>query len=295
MRILAATDFSTRAQRALRRAGLLAQATGAEIALVHVVDDDQPRDLIEIERREAERILAEQVGATTEFRGVQCRPMVATGDPFDAILRTAAALNTDLIVMGAHRKQFLRDVFVGTTVERVIRTGPYPVLMVNNEVKGGPYRTVLAAVDMSAPSANAIRVAQTTGLIDNAHVTLVHAFHPLAKAKMIMAGLDRTSIDEHVAGQRRKATDELATSLETHGLSGNGWPRRIEEGRAFEVISRAVAETRPDMLVIGARRRSGRLKLLLGSVTEEVLRSLNIDILAVPPVENSNRADVSGL
>ena len=90
MRILAATDFSTRSQRALRRAGLLAQATGAELALVHVVDDDQPQDLIEMERREAERILAEQIGAMAEFRGVQCRPMVATGDPFDAILRTAA-------------------------------------------------------------------------------------------------------------------------------------------------------------------------------------------------------------
>ena len=69
MRILAATDFSTRAQRALRRAGLLARDTGAELALVHVVDDDQPQDLVAMERREAERILAEQVGAIAEFRG----------------------------------------------------------------------------------------------------------------------------------------------------------------------------------------------------------------------------------
>jgi universal stress protein E len=87
MRILAATDFSTRSQRALRRAGLLARDTGAELTLVHVVDDDQPQDLIAMERREAGRILAEQVGAVAEFRGVQCHPMVATGDPFDAILR----------------------------------------------------------------------------------------------------------------------------------------------------------------------------------------------------------------
>ena len=178
MRILAATDFSTRSQRALRRAGLLARDTGAELTLVHVVDDDQPQDLIAMERREAGRILAEQVGAVAEFRGVQCHPMVATGDPFDAILRTAADLNSDLIVMGAHRKQFLRDVFIGTTIERVIRTGPHPVLMVNNEVQGGPYRTVLTPVDMSEPSANAIRIAQTLGLIDDARVTLVHAFHP---------------------------------------------------------------------------------------------------------------------
>jgi universal stress protein E len=57
MRFLAATDFSTRSQRAVRRAGLLAQEHGAELALVHVVDDDQPQDLVALETREAERIL----------------------------------------------------------------------------------------------------------------------------------------------------------------------------------------------------------------------------------------------
>jgi universal stress protein E len=64
MHILAATDFSTRSQRALRRAGLLARASRAELTLAHVVDDDQPPDLVALERREAERILGEQIGAS---------------------------------------------------------------------------------------------------------------------------------------------------------------------------------------------------------------------------------------
>jgi nucleotide-binding universal stress UspA family protein len=150
MQILAATDFSTRSQRAVRRAGLLAQSTGAELVLVHVVDDDQPQRLVEIETREAERTLGEQISAMAELPRERCRPMVVAGDPFDGILRTAAAMKADLIVMGAHRKQLLQDIFVGTTIERVIRTGPYPVLMVNNEV-GQPYRTVLAAASAKGP------------------------------------------------------------------------------------------------------------------------------------------------
>ena len=93
MRILAATDFSSRSHRALRRAGLLAQAHNVELALVHVVDDDQPQGLVEMESREAERMLAEQIEAMPELREVQSHPMVVTGDPFDAILRTAAALS----------------------------------------------------------------------------------------------------------------------------------------------------------------------------------------------------------
>ena len=53
----------------------------------------------------------------------------------------------------------------------------------------------------------------------------------------------------------------------------------------MEVISRAVAEISPDLLVMGTHGRSGLLKMLIGSVTEEALRSLNVDILAVPPVK----------
>jgi universal stress protein E len=39
---------------------------------------------------------------------------------------------------------------------------------------------------------------------------------------------------------------------------------------------------RPELLVMGTRGRSGVAKALLGSVTEDVLGSLNVDILAVP-------------
>ena len=39
-RIMLATDFSERSDRALRRTVLLAKAHGAVLDLVHVVDDD---------------------------------------------------------------------------------------------------------------------------------------------------------------------------------------------------------------------------------------------------------------
>src|SRR6478752_7046020 len=114
MQILAATDFSTRSNRALRQAGLLAQPGNAQLHVVHVVDDDQPEELIRIEKREAERVLNEQVGSMPELRGVQTSIAVVTGDPFDGILKAAATVQTDLIVMGSHRKQLLLDFFAGT-------------------------------------------------------------------------------------------------------------------------------------------------------------------------------------
>jgi universal stress protein E len=282
MHILAATDFSTRSQRALRRAGLLARDSDADLTLMHVVDDDQPPDLVALERREAERILGEQIGAMAELRGIRSRALVVAGDPFDGILRAAESTSADLIVMGAHRKQLLRDILVGTTIERVIRTGPSPVLMVNREVDQ-PYRTALAAVHLSEPSANAIRTGKALGLPGGARLALVHAFLPLAKGQMFYAGLSQDTIDGYVADERLRATKELTAFLKANGIDDRGRSLHIEEGAPSEVISKTVEQLNPNVLIIGTHGRTGIAKALLGSVTEEALRSLDVDILAVPP------------
>jgi nucleotide-binding universal stress UspA family protein len=283
MQILAATDFSTRSNRAVRQAGLLAQARKARLGLVHIVDDDRPQDLVAMEKREAQRILAEQIAAVPELRGVQCLPIAVEGDPFDGILRTADAIKADLIVMGAHRKHLLRDIFIGTTIERVIRVGTLPVLMVNHEAQR-QYEKVVAAVDMSEASANALRIAISIGLIGKGGATLLHAFVPLAKRKMFVAGADQASIDEYVARERETAAAQLADFLAEHDLDRESWSLRLEEGDPGEVISSTVAKTLPDLLVMGTRGRSGLVRALLGSVTEACLRSLDVDILAVPPI-----------
>lgn len=282
MRILAATDFSIRSQRALRRAGLLARAYSAELTLLHVVEDDHPQALVERDRREAERFLAEQRDALGELRGLHVSIAVIAGDAFDGILRAAEAQPADLIVMGAHRKQLLRDVFIGTTIERVIRTGPYPVLMVNREAIA-PYRRLLATTDLSEPSAHALKTAQTFGLLDGAEATLVHGFAAMAKGHLKLAGVRPEHIDEYVTDEQRRVDGELMAFLEAHDLAKHGWLRRVVEGRAITVITDAVQTTAPDLVVIGTRARSALTTALLGSVTQELLRSLEVDILAVPP------------
>lgn len=282
-RILAATDFSIRSQRALRRAGLLARQTGAQLTLLHVVDEDQPAHLIELERREGEKILTELSGSIAELRDIQCLNVVMAGDPFDAILRTATSAFSDLIVMGAHRKQLLRDIFVGTTIERVVRTGPCPVLMVNNEA-AHPYSRLLAAVDMSDVSAHAMRSAKALGFLNNAHVTAVHAFEALAKSKLFLADVPKDRIDAYVDEEQLRASAELVTFLQSLEIDDSAWSRRVREGAPLPIISGAVTELRPDLLIIGTHGRSGIAKVLLGSVAECALRALDVDILAVPPV-----------
>lgn len=282
-RILAATDFSTRSGLAVRRAGLLASKSGAELTLLHVVDDDQPTRLVEIERREAAKILDEQTASIAELRGVRCRSTVATGEAFDGILRAARAASSDLVVMGSHRKQLLSQIVTGTTLERVIRTGSFPTLMVNTEAATG-YEAVMVALDMTNASARAVTTAAALGLLGDARVTVVHAFQAWARGKMLISDVPQATIDQHVAEEQREASADVTAFLASNGLGNDRWLRRVEEGSAAEVISRLAQETRADLVVMGTRARSSIARFLLGSVAERSLSTLRADILVVPPV-----------
>jgi universal stress protein E len=281
-RLLTATDFSSRAERALQRAHQLSDQFSAELHILHVVDDDQPAALADQEARQAGDLLDGIVTSLPQVRQAQPTPIVRKGDPFAEIVSTAADLNADLVVMGPHRKQLLRDVFVGTTIERVMRTGQRPVLMVNTE-PAGPYNRVLVAIDLSDASGNALRTARELGLLDSAFVVLLHAFEPLAKGMLIYANIERERIEEYVESEAAEAQRAISSFLASLEMSDLAYTVRLEEGSPYETIRRSVARTKPDLVVIGTRGLTGIRRVLLGSVADAVLRGVECDILAVPP------------
>jgi nucleotide-binding universal stress UspA family protein len=283
MRMLCATDLSSRSDRAMRRAGILARATGSELVLLAVVDDDQPASLVASERQQVAALLAEQARTMQELQGLQPRLRVETGDAFDVIIKVADAENADLVVMGEHRKRLLLDVFIGTTIERVMRLGRRPVLMVNHPAQR-PYRRVLAAVDMSEPSAHALRTARRLGFLRDADLTVFHAFEHPDRGKLALASVPAEAIAEEVGALAAERRSELSAFLRDIDLGeGSRLPQLVlEEGTpAFELF-RATRRLSPDLVVVGTRGRGALGRLLLGSVAEEAMRMLDCDVLAVP-------------
>ena len=283
-RILVATDFSERSYRAVRRAALLAQASGASVLLLHVTDDDRDANLVAVETAAAREML--ETLKNRLLAGLPCEALVAPGDPFDGIVRVARKCEADLVVMGAHRKQLLRDIFIGTSVERVTRARVAPVLMVNRE-PAGAYARALACVDLSEHSAYAMRFARKTGIVPASGVAVVNAFDAMAKGKLGYAGVPAEEIARYVAQVEVEARSQVAAFLATHA-AGEPAPFAIHlaEGRAMDVIALAADMLRADVAVLATHGRTGLPRLMLGSVTEEAMRSLECDILAVPPPQD---------
>lgn len=279
--ILTATDFSTRSDRAIRRAILLAKQHDASMVLVHAVDDDQPQRILKVEQIETSAVLEDIASTTRKVDGVPCRAKVVLGDPFEGIIKTSDEDDADLIVMGEHRRQALKNVFVGTTAERTIRGSRRPVLIAS-AVPASFYRHVLIATDLSDSSREAVHAVTSLGLHKHAAVSVVHVFDAIGSGLMARASLNADQIGDYVETERNRAAQDLSDFLRDVPIEPMYQLLKLNESSPASAICSAAQEISADLIVVGTRGRTGIVKLLLGSVAENVLRTSTCDVLAVP-------------
>ncbi|GAW35856.1 putative universal stress protein [Roseovarius sp. A-2] len=280
--IMLATDFSERSDRALRRATLLARQFGAALTIIHVVDDDQPKRIVDSERDTATELLRELRSTVRTVDELACEIRVVLADPFEGIVRTVEEKGPDLLVIGAHRRRALRDVFVGTTAERTIRSVACPVLMVNAPPVGR-YHHVMLTSDLSEGAKAAVNVCAALGFAQEGDASILYVYDAPAVRLAMGHTLPTDSRESYLETQRKEATRNL---LDFVGASRWRSPKRILRqdlhGTAEEIL-RASNEEKADLIMVGTHGRSSLAKFFLGSVAEAVLRKAECDVLAIPP------------
>ena len=121
-RLLVATDFSARSDRALRRASLIARKLGAAITLVHVVDAEQSERLVEADRAATSDLLRETVATLRQGDGIDADWIVKIDDVVSGILSSAGGLAADLIVIDDHINLMGINPLIGPNDETLART-----------------------------------------------------------------------------------------------------------------------------------------------------------------------------
>lgn len=137
-RILVPVDFSEPARMQVAHARALASVYGAEVDLLHVIEEtslpkaygiqtDLPIPEVKERTRRALRALAEEAGPFDEEPNIQ---VVADGPSPAVILDVAEEREADLIVMATHGRTGLDRFLIGSVTEKVVRQAPCPVFTV---------------------------------------------------------------------------------------------------------------------------------------------------------------------
>jgi nucleotide-binding universal stress UspA family protein len=144
-RILMAVDEREAAGFAIQTAGLLADALGASVAFVHVIETCEPvvgeLGMTVAEFRTGARADALQL---LKERALQmpgaARPdfIVREGDPATEILAAATDYDADLLVIGSAPHGRLAELFMVGTAEKIVRHASCPVMAVRQPPADAP-------------------------------------------------------------------------------------------------------------------------------------------------------------
>lgn len=281
-RLLLATDLSARCDRALDRSAQLARQWEAELLALHVLDPAASPDqtlawigganqaeLLQVAAQQLSRDLG-QANVPVALRLGASRDVAAT------VAETAARDHAGLVVTAVSQGGPLRQFLLGSTVERLARSLPQPLLVVRKR-SHGPYQRVLVASDFSQSSRHALQTAAQ--LFPGLELVVYHACMTtlVGSTGAVPTGAGNTEIEQ------RECADFVASS----GLPDHVKVRCvIEEGTVETTLARYVRRHDVELVVMGSRGRSAVMSLLLGSTAARLLEWLPCDTLLVrePPV-----------
>lgn len=277
-RLLLATDGSDDAILAARAAADLSRETGSELHVVHVWQADFPRAYAVTMpgarsrwcEQQAEVLLVEQVERIEDAGGEAKEAHLRQGKAAEEITSLAGELNAGLVVMGSRGLGRVKRLVVGSVSESVVRSASRPVLLLRGGARAWPPGRVVIGEDFSEESIQAAKLASSIGGLFGAQVLLVHAYPLLGLAqKGRVFGATETDKEVRAAG---KALEVLALKLER--VLGQNLQTKTVAGDAVDCILNAAEEDgKPGLIAIGSRGLGMLDRLVLGSVSDEVMRT----------------------
>jgi nucleotide-binding universal stress UspA family protein len=267
-KILLPVDFPNTSLPVIHQAATLAHHFHSEIAMLHVVTAQSHAagvpdggvelghwDLLAEVLREAEKNRDQAL--RQELEGLVIRSRLLQGDPVKAILDTAQAENADLIMMPSHGYAFNRFL-LGSVTAKVLYGTECPVWtgahVEESSTQEFGIHNVLCAVELSPRSGEVVSWAAQIADPFGAHLTLAH----------VTASVEIWGPGGNYANPKWKkeivgdAAEQLARLQKDMGVQAKLF---IGSGDVAKVLSQAVKETKPDLLVTECYPYGGNLRI----------------------------------
>jgi nucleotide-binding universal stress UspA family protein len=146
------------------------------------------------------------------------------------------------------------------------------------------YDDILLPVAPGGEANDAVPHAASLAERYGATVHVVSAIDTLART---LRGPQTGAFAERVESAAQERVEAVTAELEAAGVDVVG---DIRQGEPVDVIENAIADVGADIVVMPSHARSGLRRVLLGSVTEKVVRVSPVPVVTVPMADEEDEA-----
>lgn len=254
--VVFATDFSNCSENAGRYAHLLARYYGAKLVVTHAFLSSQAAMEAEAlshklsrERQEIFDRLSRTASALSKDN-VEASPVLLEGTTETAIAALAEHHGPSLVVLGTHGAGRVLRSFIGSTADRILRSTPWPCLVVGPHVPlasdhSVPFKRILYATDLSPAAARASIYAVSLARESGANIDVLN----VVPANTVEHPDRLGELEKHFYEELDRLVPKQARDFCN--------PRTfVETGNAHQQINEHIRNHDVDLLVIGVRKSS---------------------------------------
>lgn len=141
-----------------------------------------------------------------------------------------------------------------------------------------PFKRILSAVDFSANSLEAFRIAAEMTSVHSASLLLLHVIEALP------SGPGEATVE--FVQQANTAIEQLVASSKA-GLENVTLTTEVATGRAFDEIVNRARDWRADLIVLGTKGTTSLEEIFLGGTAEHVIKESPCSVLIVQPEDKA--------
>ncbi|MEJ1239631.1 universal stress protein [Chryseolinea sp. T2] len=267
-KILVPTDFSKPAGIATGVAADIAKKSGAELTLLHVVEEVVGNSLnvegqvtadagweekiFNLKLIEKAKKQMAKLSEESKFEGVRLKTELRVGTPYHGMNKIIVDKKVDLVVMGTSGRSDLEQMIIGSNTEKVVRTAGCPVLTVHNKPATKEFKDIVYATSMDKDEEVFSRIVRTTQQLYNSTIHLVRINTPANFQRDVLV---------------KKYMQDFAKRLQLKNYTINVFNDVSEE----EGIIYFADSINADLVAMSTHGRTGFAHVLAGSIAEDVV------------------------
>lgn len=293
-RILCSIDLSNYSQPVIDCGAEMAQHFDARLLIFYTIASDDNRlygpDVLD-RTGKLDKLAAEAHARIKEHMApykITWEPVVVSGNPVEQIRNVGLDREVDLAIAASHGFSGFKRAFMGSVVERMARSLPFPFLVLRwpGKLSKGSnpipmkFKRAVVGCNFSKEATALVSMAVELGEVYESTVHLLHAVETPLNERII----------EPTEGPYTQVQDNLLEALKKQlgGLVPRNDKSRFTVKPALipgvpgEGLLTFAASVNADLIIVGVLHRSTLGKILIGSTTEAALRHATCPVLVVP-------------
>lgn len=271
-KIIVPIDFSEYSEYALKTAARLAKRYNAELLALHMLEmsdimlsasdglqNQKAAFFLQLAEQKFENFLKKDY-----LKGVNVTPIIKHFKVFSEVNEVALKNDVDLIVMGSHGTSGMKEYFIGSNTERVVRNADIPVLVVKNELINVNFEVVSFACDFSEECIKSYLNAMNLFKKMNSKVYMVYVNLPNDRFRSTL------EVEKRVVNFFTKADGNLDKMRDVHYVADYN----VEDG--VLTFSNKIGA---DLIAVPTHGKKGLAHFFEGSVGEDVANHATLPVI----------------